>query len=275
MMLSCPLCAYVTRYPAWMRKHETVHARNHRPFSCDVCGSSFKLRSQLNYHKRIHEAPSLACSVCDFKCTQKCVLDVHMRTHLEERPFKCQLCEYTTKRKADLAIHHKCMHTGRPRKKKREEDVAQIFDRNTIRYSREFNIPFSGEARKYARLDFLLEVGFGWVIFEVYERQQSQYEVSYECQRMALVFAEFIKRCEGKKLHIIRYNPDPYKDSHGLVVKPTPEEREGEIRRAIQYVPEEARFTITYLFYRLRDGLPEITYDAEYSLREHVRRQGP
>ena len=164
---------------------------------------------------------------------------------------------------------------GSAPKEKREEDVAQIFDRNTIRYSREFSISFSGQARKYARLDFLLEVGFGWVIFEVDERQHSQYEVSYECQRMALVFAEFIKRCEGKKLHIIRYNPDPYKDSHGLVVKPTPEEREGEIRRAIQYVPEEARFTITYLFYRLRDGLPEITYDAEYSLREHVRRQGP
>jgi hypothetical protein len=166
------------------------------------------------------------------------------------------------------------MHTGRPRKKKREEDVAILFDTLAIRYVREFSISFCGRARKYARLDFLMEVPFGWVIFEVDERQHSQYAVSYECQRMGLVFAEFTKRCPGN-LHIIRYNPDAYKE-HGLVVKPTQEKRASEIRRAIEHVPEaEARLTITYLFYRSNEGWPEIAYDEDYTLRGHVRRAGP
>ena len=194
-----------------------------------------------------------------------------MRTHSDERPFRCQLCEYTTKRKADLSIHHRCMHTGRPRKKKREEDVAHFFDTQSMRYVREFNLSFSGRPRKYARLDFLLEVPFGWVIFEVDERQHSQYAVSYECQRMALVLAEFTRMHQGKKLHIIRYNPDAFKGRSGLI-KPTQAEREEEIRRAIEHVPD-VHFTITYLFYRSNEGWPEIMYDEEYSLGEYVRRQ--
>ena len=125
-MFSCPLCDYTTKYAAWMRKHETVHTRDHRPFTCEVCHSTFKLRSQLNFHRRIHDAPKLTCLICDFKCTTKWALDVHMRIHSDERPFRCQLCEYTTKRKADQSIHHRCMHTCRPRTKKWEEDVAHV-----------------------------------------------------------------------------------------------------------------------------------------------------
>ena len=271
-MFSCPLCEYTTKYAAWMRKHATVHTQDHRPFWCEVCGSSFKLRSQLNYHRRIHEEPSLACGICDFRCTQKWVLDVHMRTHSDERPFKCNFCEYTTKRKSDLTTHHKCMHTGRARKKRREEDVAHFFDTQSMRYVREFNLSFTSRPRKYARLDFLLEVPFGWVIFEVDERQHSQYALSYECQRMASVLAEFTRMHEGKKLHIIRYNPDAFKGFHGLVIKPSQQERERAIRRAIEHVPD-VHFTITYLFYRAIEGWPEIMYNEQYSLHEHVRRQ--
>ena len=272
-MFCCDLCPYTTKFAAWMRKHNAVHSKDHRPFLCDVCGSSFKLRSHLNYHKQTHEAPSMGCGLCEFKCRQKWILDVHMRIHRDERPFKGELCEYRTKRQADIAIHHRCMH-GKyaPRKKKREEDVAVLFDTLSIRYVREFSISFSGCARKYARLDFLMEVPFGWVILEVDERQHSQYAVSYECQRMALIFAEFSKRCNGN-LHIIRYNPDAYKE-HGLVVKPTQEERAEEIRRAIEHVPE-ARFTITYLFYRLTNGWPEIASHADYTLQTSTRCAGP
>ena len=165
------------------------------------------------------------------------------------------------------------MHTGRPRKKKREEDVAHLFDTScSIPYVREFSISFFGGAKKYARLDFLMEVPFGWIIFEVDERQHQQYPVNYECQRMALIFAEFSRRFHEKRLHIIRYNPDAYKEG-GMVVKPTVEERAARILGAIDHTPED-RFTITYLFYKAKHGLPEITYDEEYTLRQHVRRQG-
>ena len=86
---------------------------------------------------------SHSCTQCDFKCTQKRILDTHSRTHSDERPFKCILCEYTTKRKSDLSIHRRCMHSEfAPRKKKREEAVAQLFESLTIRYVREYAIVF-------------------------------------------------------------------------------------------------------------------------------------
>ena len=272
-MHCCPLCPYQARFAAWLRKHTTtVHERNHRPFVCDVCQASFTSLSNLNHHRQIHGARQFACTMCDFTCTLKRVLDVHVRIHSDERPFKCDLCEYRTKRKSDLPIHCKCMHSKHaPRKKKREEDVALMFDSLSITYRREFMISFQRCARKYARLDFLIDVPFGWIILEVDERQHFQYQVSSECQRMALIFSEFSRRCQGS-LHIIRFNPDAYKGKDGRVIKSTQEERTEAIRKAIDHVPQ-AQFMITYLFYRSSDGWPEITSHPDYTLRQHVRRQ--
>ena len=141
-MLCCPLCTYATKFPSWLRKHSVVHSKGHRPFVCDACGLSFTSLSNLNHHKKTHEAPSFVCSLCDFKCTQKRILVTHVRVHSDDRPFRCEFCQYSTKRKSDLSIHHRCMHTGRPRKKRREEDVAGIFDALSIRYVREYTISF-------------------------------------------------------------------------------------------------------------------------------------
>jgi hypothetical protein len=165
------------------------------------------------------------------------------------------------------------MHTGHPRKKKREEYVAEIFQSFSVPYVREFTISFVKCPRKYARLDFLLRKSWGWIAFEVDEHMHSGYGIAYECERMALIFKEFAK-CNQGSLHIVRFNPDPYKEKNGILVKPSETERVETIRCAIEHVPE-ARLEITYLYYRMLNGMPEVAYQPDYTLRDHIRRIGP
>lgn len=270
-MHCCPHCPYKTRALSGLRRHIAgVHNKGVRPFACDVCGATFTSRSNLNHHLQLHGSHRYTCSECGFSTALKRVMDIHVPIHSEERPFKCDLCEYRTKRKSDLSIHRRCMHSEHaPRKKKREEDVSLLLDRFSITYRREFTISFRQSARRFARIDFFIEKPFGWIVFEVDERQHSQYKVDYECQRMASIFQGFKNRCNGN-LHVIRYNPDPYKTKDGKIVKAHPEERTRAILEAIRHEPQ-VPLTITYLFYRSGDDGPEIALHPDYSLRQHVR----
>ena len=85
---------------------------------------------------------------------------------------------------------------------------------------------------------------------------------------MALIFEELSKTFG--RLHIIRYNPHPVRGEQ----HPTKEEREEQIELALSYEPQ-LPLTISYLFYHMKDGLPEIALSPEYTLRDHIRAQGP
>src|SRR5665811_2194076 len=65
---------------------------------CEICFKIYKNKRSLYIHKRIHSEPKGV-----FKCLQcskffkkgfkvKNILNQHLKTHTEERPFKCTLC---------------------------------------------------------------------------------------------------------------------------------------------------------------------------------------
>ena len=104
---------------------------------------------------------------------------------------------------------------------------------------------------------------------EVDEMLHSQYPVSYECFRMAAIYSEFNRKHEGASLHIVRYNPDPWRQDNAIV-KPTAEERTNMLRAALAFVPD-TKFAITYLYYRGGgDSLPDIVDHPDFALKEHV-----
>ncbi len=141
-----------------------------------------------------------------------------------------------------------------------------------VPYEREVVIRFPGAthaARKFARVDLFWRTQFGAIILEVdeYAHCGSRYGIEYECQRMLLIHQQLAGKIAGH-LHIIRYNPHPIRGEPA----PTNEEREEQIRLAMSYEPVD-ELTITYLFYHLKDGYPEIALSPEYTLKEHIRLQ--
>jgi hypothetical protein len=106
-------------------------------------------------------------------------------------------------------------------------------------------------------------------LFEVDEMQHSSYRILHECQRMEALRRYHDQRYPAVALHIVRYNPQAYKQD-GEVKKPTLQERTARIQECLEYVPE-SRFVISYVYYRTNSGRLAISDHPEYTLQQYAR----
>uniref|UniRef100_A0A8C3S1V7 C2H2-type domain-containing protein n=1 Tax=Chelydra serpentina TaxID=8475 RepID=A0A8C3S1V7_CHESE len=83
-----------------------------RPHACPDCEKSFKDRTALIIHQRIHtgEKP-FACAECGKRFTQKQHLSTHQRVHAGERPFSCAQCG-SSFRLRKVFLTHQRVHAG-------------------------------------------------------------------------------------------------------------------------------------------------------------------
>ncbi|XP_069031631.1 zinc finger protein 436-like isoform X2 [Embiotoca jacksoni] len=109
---SCQICGRCFKLPGTLRQHEKIHTDRERSYLCDVCCKMFLTIQQLQIHMRTHtnEKP-YHCGECGKGFTTKGPLTVHMRVHTGEKPYRCPDCGWSFKRKTNLD-DHVAVHSG-------------------------------------------------------------------------------------------------------------------------------------------------------------------
>ncbi|KAG8434575.1 hypothetical protein GDO86_012809 [Hymenochirus boettgeri] len=105
-VISCPNCggmfANNTKFYDHLRRQTSLE--EHR-FQCSHCSKRFATERLLRDHMRNH-VNHYKCPLCDMTCPLPSSLRSHIRfRHSDERPFKCQHCDYSCKNLVDLRRH--------------------------------------------------------------------------------------------------------------------------------------------------------------------------
>ncbi|XP_037301344.1 zinc finger protein 721-like [Manduca sexta] len=106
----CSLCnlqlSNRLRYDRHMQRHNGCR------FMCEGCAKAFPTKCELNVHQVATHGigPYLQCNHCSFKAARKITLIEHIRLHTGERPYTCEKCGLTFRRKA-LYRNHLVYHS--------------------------------------------------------------------------------------------------------------------------------------------------------------------
>ncbi|XP_018104529.1 RB-associated KRAB zinc finger protein isoform X2 [Xenopus laevis] len=107
----CMKCEKSFKCRSHLIMHQRVHTRE-RPYVCTECGKSFTQSSNLFRHQRGHrgERPYV-CTECGKTFTQSSYLLIHQRTHTGERPYSCSNCGKSFRVSSTL-VRHQRVHVG-------------------------------------------------------------------------------------------------------------------------------------------------------------------
>jgi len=97
-------------------------------FTCIYCKKEFSFPSHLKKHVLIHTGQKdYRCPLCNHSTAEKQDLEVHIRRHLQEKPFKCQEpnCGASFATSGELKTHQ-ISHN------KNDKEVRFVFIQNPI-----------------------------------------------------------------------------------------------------------------------------------------------
>lgn len=93
-----------------------------RPHNCWICGSRFLSQEDLRFHVDSHEGNDperFKCLQCSYRCKRWSSLKEHMFNHEGTKPYKCEVCDYSSVYKKDV-IRHSAVHN---KSKSRKTDM--------------------------------------------------------------------------------------------------------------------------------------------------------
>ena len=148
------------------------------------------------------------------------------------------------------------MHGDNPRSvtKSKELEVHQALRDAQITFEYQHYLPFRGcgleSETAHAYADFALPMPWGYVLLEVDEEQRKAYDPSCDVRR-DFDMAASVALGSGRKLLVLRYNPDAFKIA-GVTRRTTKKERHAQLIRLLGELlarEPEAPFTRLFLFY--------------------------
>lgn len=100
-----------------------TEASSERPFSCEVCGRSYKHAGSLINHRQSHQTGHFGCQACSKGFSNLMSLKNHRRIHADPRRFHCGDCGKAFRLRKQLASHQRVhiQRGGGTRKLTRED----------------------------------------------------------------------------------------------------------------------------------------------------------
>lgn len=90
-----------------------VKERTNKHITCIQCNRKFMSPAACKTHMKTHKKRKthrFACQECGNTFRQKALMIKHTRTHFEERPFSCDICDFTSKWKQNVSHHVAVVH---------------------------------------------------------------------------------------------------------------------------------------------------------------------
>ncbi|XP_062956984.1 zinc finger protein 646 [Cynocephalus volans] len=84
-----------------------TEASSERPFSCEVCGRSYKHAGSLINHRQSHQTGHFGCQACSKGFSNLMSLKNHRRIHADPRRFRCSDCGKAFRLRKQLASHQR------------------------------------------------------------------------------------------------------------------------------------------------------------------------
>ncbi|KAK6629609.1 hypothetical protein RUM43_003426 [Polyplax serrata] len=126
---TCTICKERFATISLLESH-TLYHKEKRPFSCNVCGKSFKTPVALDQHKKIH-----ICDLCKKTFSKAKQLRKHMNTHNiahtsqhKERRYECEFCKKKYADQDACILHMKTGH------KVAYNKVAKTIEKKNLKY---------------------------------------------------------------------------------------------------------------------------------------------
>ena len=116
----CQICNYTSVAKHDLKRHLNTHTVSPTNlYKCDVCEFKTEAKTLLRKHVRKHTSrPKYECQKCNKKFANKDKFEQHVADHEAQKhkhviEYKCNICNYTTKRKFDLKRHSDRRHNAR------------------------------------------------------------------------------------------------------------------------------------------------------------------
>ncbi|XP_063224762.1 zinc finger protein interacting with ribonucleoprotein K-like [Bacillus rossius redtenbacheri] len=110
----CLHCSRKYATKASLRNHIMIVHLKEMPYECEECGLKFTLRYRLNRHVACHKQRKFWCD-CNQSFVTKDGLNRHKMTHVNFRPYVCDMCGLTFTQKGSVLRHIVTSMRGRTR----------------------------------------------------------------------------------------------------------------------------------------------------------------